>query len=310
MPEVLGSIPVRYADVAAPWLATAGADPLGTVRAPAIVARVALRYDDEKADLVHDEEYEAVLFPISRQLDVSQAIAVDYDERDLQTDVPAGCTYRLTDAPIANKTFWSGVERDLVDHLVRSRTVELQVNKKLKLYSRPGETPEAFAQRCAAAADDLGDAETAKLRDKYEARINKLQTDLQAANDKAELLHTQRRGRQSEEILSTASSVLGSLFGGRKSRKGVLGSVLGSAGGAAGRRSRTAAAGDRVQAQENKIQQLHDQLEDLEQQVADDVQEIDTKWDAVAADIGTLSVPLERSDVNVTQLALVWLPAR
>jgi predicted RNase H-like nuclease (RuvC/YqgF family) len=91
---------------------------------------------------------------------------------------------------------------------------------------------------------------------------------------------------------------------------GVRGWVLGSAGGAAGRRSRSAAAGDRVQAQENKIQQLHDQLEDLEQQVADDVQEIDTKWDAVAADIGTLSVPLERSDVNVTQLALVWLPAR
>ena len=33
---------------------------------PAIVARVALRYDETKADLVHDEEYEAVLFPLGR----------------------------------------------------------------------------------------------------------------------------------------------------------------------------------------------------------------------------------------------------
>src|SRR6185312_11944 len=132
MPDVAGSVAVRHADVAAPWLTTVGADPAGTVRAPAIVARVALRYDDTKADLVHDEEFEAVLFPIAAQLDVTKAIAVDYDERDLRTDAPPGCVYRLTDAPLGNKTFWTGVERDLVDHLVRSRTVELQVNKKLK----------------------------------------------------------------------------------------------------------------------------------------------------------------------------------
>ena len=308
MPDVAGSTPVRYADVAAPWLSTVGADPAGTVRAPAVVARVALRYDEEKADLVHDEEYEAVIFPISQQLDVTRAVAVDYDDRDLRTDVPATVAYRLTDAPLATKTFWTGVERDLVDHLVRSRTVELQANKKLKLYSRPGESPAEFLQRCDTAADSLADAETAKLRDKYEAKLTKLQNDLQAANDKAELLHTQQRGRQSEELLTTAGSILGGLFGGRKSRKSVLGSVLGSAGTAAGRRSRTAAAGDRLGAAENKIQQLQDQIEDLEQQVADDVREIDERWTAVGREVTTIAVPLERSDVNVTQLALVWLP--
>ncbi|MFT3855594.1 MAG: DUF853 family protein [Ilumatobacteraceae bacterium] len=308
MPTVNGATPVRYADVAAPWLATVGADPAGPALAAAIVARVALRYDDEKADLVHDEEYEAVLFPISQQLDVSRAVAADYDDRDLRTEVPAGVAYRLTDAPIANKAFWTGVERDLVDHLVRSRTVQLQANRKLKLFSRPGESPAEFAQRCDAAADSLADAETAKLRDKYEAKLTKLQNDLQAANDKAELLHTQQRGRQSEEILSTAGSILGGLLGGKRSRKSALDSMLGKAGSAAGRRSRTAAAGDRLDAAENKIQQLHDQIDDLEHQVADDVREISDRWDAVGREITTMDVPLERNDVNVTQLALVWLP--
>ena len=37
----------------------------GGRREAAVVARVALRYDDAKADLVHDEEYEAVLFPLA-----------------------------------------------------------------------------------------------------------------------------------------------------------------------------------------------------------------------------------------------------
>ena len=44
----------------------------------------AIRYDETKADLVHDEEFEAVLFPLTDPVDVSALIPVDYDDRDLQ----------------------------------------------------------------------------------------------------------------------------------------------------------------------------------------------------------------------------------
>jgi hypothetical protein len=308
MPQVAGGIAIRFADVAAPWLAQVGADARGAARAASIVARVALRYDDDKSDLVHDEEYEAVLFPLPPQLDVTVAVAVDYDDRDLRPDAPQACSYYLPAAPIASKPFWTGMQRDLVDFLVRSRTVELQTNRQLKLFSRPGEAADAFFQRCYAAADALGDAETAKLRDKYAAKVGKLQADLQAAQDKAELLDTQQKGRRSEEILSTAGSILGGLLGGRTSRGGMLGSVFGKAGSAAGRRSRTAAAGNRLDAAENRIQTLHQQLEDLEGELMSEVTEIDARWMAAAKAITPMAVPLERSDVQVTQLSLVWLP--
>ena len=49
----------------------------------AAVARVSLRFDDEKADLVHDEEWEAVLYPLAAHPDPAAAVAVDYDDRDL-----------------------------------------------------------------------------------------------------------------------------------------------------------------------------------------------------------------------------------
>ena len=308
MPEVAGGIPVRYADVAAPWLAAVGADARGPVRAAAIVARVALRYDDTRADLVHDEEYEAVLHPLSPQVDPSRAVAVDYDDRDLRPDVPTPCVYRLAEAPIKDRSFWTAVERDLVDQLVRSRSVELQTNRRLKLFSRPGETADEFFTRCHTAADALGDAETAKLRDKYAAKVTRLQQSIRTAEDKANLLETQQKGRRNEEILSTAGSILGGLLGGRKSRGGLLGSVLGKAGTAAGRRSRTSAAGDRVDAVENQLQSLHQQLDDLETELTNDVTEIDVKWMGVAKDITPTTIPLEKSDVKVTQLALVWLP--
>jgi hypothetical protein len=308
MQEIAAGVAIRWADVAAPWLTTVGGDPRGTRYEPAIVARVALRYDDEKADLIHDEEYEAVLFPVGDQVDPSLAIAIDYDDRDLRVEKPPNATYQLSRAPLKAKTFWTGVERDLVDFLVRSRSIELQVNKELKLYSRPGETADAFFQRCYQVADAKGDEDTAKLREKYQAKVTSLQSQLQTAEDRANVLEAQQKGRRNEEMLSTAGSILGGLLGGRKSRGGLLGSVFGKAGTAAGRRGRTAASGERLDAAENKIQLLHQQMEDLEAELTQEVTDIDSKWMAVAKNINTLGVTLEKTDVKVTQLSLVWVP--
>ncbi len=304
MQEVAAGVAIRWADVAAPWLSAVGGDPRGTRLEPAVVARVALRYDDEKADLIHDEEYEAVLFPVGEQVDPSLAIAVDYDDRDLRVEVPPTATYQLTRAPLKSKPFWTGVERDLVDFLVRSRSIELQVNKELKLYSRPGETADAFFQRCYQVADAKGDEDTAKLRDKYQTKVTSLQTQLQAAEDRADVLEAEQKGRRNEELLSTAGSILGGLLGGRRSRGGLLGKL----GSAAGRRGRSSAAGERLDAAENKIQLLHQQMEDLEGELTQEVTDIDTKWMAIAKNITTLPVTLEKSDVKVTQLSLVWVP--
>jgi hypothetical protein len=308
LPQVADGAMVRWADVAAPWLPTIGGDPRGTRLEASVVARVALRYDDEKADLLHDEEYEAVMFPLSDPVDVSRCVAVDYDDRDLRSEAPAQTVYRLPDVGVKDKTFWTRVERELIDHLVRSRTVDLQANRDLKIYSRPGESADDFAARCLATANDLADKETASLRSKYEDKVTRLQTQIQTAEDRAEVLNTQRKGRQSEEVLSTAGSILGGLLGGRRSRGGMLGSILGKAGSAAGRRSRTAAAGDRLDAAENKLQGLHGQLEDLETELTQEVTDIDAKWMGTAKNITTMPVSLERTDVKVTQLALVWIP--
>ena len=308
LPEVAAGVAVRWADVASPWLATVGGDPRGARYEAAVVARVALRYDDDKADLVHDEEYEAVLFPLADPVDATRSIGVDYDDRDLRPDAPNPCVYRLPNAPVKDKTFWTRVERDLIDALVRSRTVDLQSNRDLKMFGRPGESADDFTTRCLTAANDLADKETAALRSKYADKVTRLQTQIQGAEDRAEVLDTERKGRRSEEMLSTAGSILGGLLGGRRSRGGMLGSILGKAGGAAGRRTRTAAAGDRLDAAENKLEGLHRQLEDLESELTQEVTDIDAKWMAMAKNISTLQVGLERTDVKVAQLALVWIP--
>jgi hypothetical protein len=308
MPEVADGVAVRWVDVAAPWLGDVGGDSMGTVREAAIVARVAIRYDETKADLVHDVEYEAVLFPLGDHVDITKLVQVDYDDRDLRTDAPADASYRLPDAKTATKTFFTQIERDLRDHLTRSLTLEIPANPDLRLYGRPGESAEEFAARCASFADDRADEEIATLRDKYEAKATKLRDQIDAAEDRVDVLEAEADSRRNSELLSTAGSFLGGLLGGRKSKGKMVGDMLGDAGTAARRRGSTSAAGSRVDAAENKVARLSDQLAELEADAATDISDIAEKWDALAAKVTTLEVGLERTDVKVTHLALAWLP--
>ena len=303
MPEVADGVAVRWVDVAAPWLAEVGGDAHGTRLQAAVVARVQLRYDETKADLVHDTEYECVVTPLGDIVDASSAVAVDYDDRDLRTDAPSPGIYRITPAKIGTKSFFSSVESSLRDHLTRSLALEIPTNTALKLYGRPGETAEEFSSRCRRAADDAADAETAKLRDKYESKVTRLREQIAAAEDRKDVLEEQASSRRNSELLSTAGSILGGLLGGR-SRSGMLGKL----GSAAGRRGQTKAAGERLDAAENKVDRLQVELEELEAELAEEVTELDARWAAAAGRIEPIQISLERSDVAITQLALAWLP--
>jgi hypothetical protein len=301
MPTVADGMAVRWIDPAAPWLAQVGSDPQGTCWEAAVMARVALRFDDDKSGFALDQEFETVFFPLAAQVDATRPVDVDYDDRDLRDRQPPACRYRLPEAPINTKTFFSRLQRDLVDALTRSRHADMLANPTLKVFGRPGETPEAFATRCQAAADERADADAAKLRTKYETSTRSLRTQLAAAQDRAQVLDTEAKGHRNDELMSAAGSLLDGFLGGRRSRRSLLGSV-------AGKRRQTQASGARLDAAENKIQLLHQQLDELEQDFTAEVQTITDKWDAVAADITTASVALERTDVKVTQMALVWLP--
>src|SRR5262245_17937535 len=304
MPEVAQGVGIVFVDVAAPWLASVGGA-AGTGRyGAAAVARVRLRYDEEKADLVVDEEYEAVLHPLTTAADPSAAVAVDYDERDLLASPPGPVSFVLPDAPIKAKSFWSTLERALVAQLVRARTIEIFANRQLKLFSRAGETKDDFAARCREAAATKADEESAKLRDKYESRATSLQDKLQATQDRADVLQAEASGRQQEELLSTAGSILGGFLSGRR-RSSSLASELR---GAAGRRSRSRAASERLEAAQTKASGLAAQVTELESELADDVERISGAWDEKADAIDSVPVSLERTDVQVAQLVLAWLP--
>jgi hypothetical protein len=303
MPQVASGVPVRWIDVAAPWLSTVGGDAGGTRLTPVVVARVQLRYDDTKAGLTHDQEYECVLAELTDPPDPSRATAVDYDDRDLRTEPQTADVYRIAGAPLTTKAYFGSIERGLRDHLARSLTIELPANAELKLYGRPGESAADFAARCDEVSDDRAAAEIAALRDKYEAKTTRIRDSIASAEDRVDVLHAEAEGKRNDELLSTAGSILGDLLGGRSRSR-----TLRSLGTAAGRRGRTSAAHERVEAAQGKVSRLQDELDELEAELTREIAEIDAKWQALAERMSTISVGLERTDVQVAGVVLAWMP--
>ena len=301
-PSVPDTTRTYYLDPGAPWAADVGAVAGGKRHEAGVVARVDLVFDDQHADLNHQEEWEAVVFPLGASFDPEAARAVDYDDRDLRTAPPEGIVYALPEAKIETKTFWKGVESSLKNWLYQHQSVTVFKNAALKMYSRVGESEEEFTKRCRAAAEDAADADVAKLKDKYKSRINSVQDQLRAAERRIQELDVDVQSRKQQELLAGAGDLLGAFLGGRRRSR--------SLSGVASRRSQTRRTQERLETAQDKLADKASDLEDLEIQLAEDLNEIVAKWDQAAAEVETLDVGLEKTDIRVEEVALVWVPTR
>jgi hypothetical protein len=303
-PAVAPGINVAYLDAAAPWAASVEAAPGGERLRAYVAARVSVRFNDTRAAIDERQEYEALYGPLDGGLDLERETTVDFDDRDFGDAAPAPAHYVLPAAPIDKPAFFKEAERDIARRLVDRQALSLARNAKLKLTSRPGETPEQFRQRCDEAAQAAADAEASKIRDRLEAKQDRLRAAMEQAQRRVEELTIDERSRQTDELVAGAGAILGALFGGRRSTR----SIARAASSAASRHGSSSRTGSRRQSAEAKVAQVQDDLHEVEQQILDEVQEIDAKWDAVAAEIDDVAIRPKATGVHVDRLMLVWVP--
>jgi len=299
-PAPPSSIPVRYLDPAAPWAADLGISGSGRRMEGAVAARVHLRFDDRAAGIDHTETWECIWYPLAPQMRAADAHAVDYDDRDLRTEPPRDAVYAIPDANIRDASFYRELQRDLSEWLYRERSMDVQRNEALKLYARVGEDEEVFLARCRTAADEQADAEAAKLRARYEQKAARLQQRLRDADRRVQELDVDTRSRSQQEMVAGAGALLSMFLGGRRSTR--------SLSGFASRRSTTVRTKERLESAKGKAQDVENDLADLEQDLADELQAIADRWEEAAGNITTHRIPLDRTDIRVDEVVLLWVP--
>lgn len=298
-PQVAEGVSVATLDPGAPWAKDVEAVPLGTRHKPIAVATVRLLYDDRYAEVEHREDYEAIIDPLTADFGPDSVRAVDHDDRDFKPAVPEG-GFILPEAPIGESSFWRDLGASLRDHLVRERKITVWKNPELSIYSRVGESEEEFRERCRLAAEDAADADLAKMKDRYEKRIDRVRDQMSRADRRVAELEADVAARKQQEVLSGVGDVLGSLLGG-KSRSAAVRR-------AANRRSQTRRTAADLASAHDRLAEEEQELADLEGELAEELTEIVDGWQARAEEIEPVEIGLESSDVEVADLTLVWVP--
>ena len=269
--------------------------------APSLATRVSLLYDDDKLDLRETEEWEAVLFLLGATVDPAASIAVDHDDRDLRTEAPSGATYVLTDAPLDRKTFFTESRRPSSTTCTapaRCRSCATPSSSS----SCAGETPEEFAARCSAAADEGADRDQVALQAKYEGRIAKAGEALGRRWTGWPRPRPPRPPAASPTWSRAPAACWAPCSGGRGAPARWRATWAGCSRAGAGAMSRPSASLRR--------EPLHDRQEALTKLEADlaRTSRRSTKWTAKAAAIEPIEVLLERSDIRATARCVVWIP--
>jgi hypothetical protein len=289
-PEIAADIESGALHPAASWIDSVGYVDDGDHYEAAVAVTVNLRFDETRVGIDHDVTWEAVLYPLSKTFDSGNLTEVDHDPRDFIEPDPQ-VAFTQPAAPLSQSSYFRSLKSDVKKYLDRNETITVYRNRSLKTTSRPNESEADFFERLEVVAQDHADREIAKLRDKYDARIRKLERAhadaLRAARSAEEAVNDARWS----DRFKIAGSVV-DLLSGRKLKVPT---------------TSTRTAKDRMRSAGDKAEQRSQDIDDLNTDLDDEVLEIRQEWRDNATMIETLEIGLEAQDIEVTNTRVVWI---
>ena len=175
----------------------------------------------------------------------------------------------------------------------------MHVAPDLKLASRHDEARAEFEERVHRERSARRDADVARLRERYATKAAALRRKLEKERADLASAEATHSGRKREEVLSGAESVFGFLLG----RKGTRAISQASR-----QRRMTETAGLRAARERDDVEAAETELAALDTALEADVREIEERHGQAARPIETRTVPLEKYDIRVETLAILWIP--
>jgi hypothetical protein len=194
--------------------------------------------------------------------------------------------------------------RALVEHVYRTSTVSVLRCPALKAVAGPEVSEGEFRARLAQSLREKRDQAVDTLRRKYGGRLGTLEDRQRRAEQKLAREKEQASHETMSSALSVGGSLLGALFGG-----GRRSAALGRAATAARGVGRIGKERTDVAHAEADLTSLREQFSALEAELETEVAALDSTLDPAAIQLETVAVKPRKSDIQVTDLALVWQPA-
>ena len=189
------------------------------------------------------------------------------------------------------------IKKKAKNYIFSTQTLKLFINRDLKLISKPEESEDDFKFRCREIVERKIDKEVEKIKDSYERRIERIRDRIERERVRLEKLKGEYNNKKIEEYISIGETVLGLLLG-SKSRR-----VLSTA---ARKRRMTASTKGRIREGEMKISQYEEELESFKEELEDKVAEIEDRYYEIADNIERYEVRLEKDDIIISDVFILW----
>lgn len=192
----------------------------------------------------------------------------------------------------------------LKEHVYRQHTLKILKCRRLKEQSEPGESEDDFRIRLKHRAREERDLQVEKLRRKYARRIASAEERIRKAEQRVEREKEQQSSHRMSSMISIGTSVLGALFG-RKLASATNVRRVGTAARSVSRGSKEKA--DVAHAEET-LEEYERRLVELNEEVEQEIQDIESELDIENLDIEEDELRPRKSDLSVSDIALVWVP--
>jgi hypothetical protein len=298
-PAAASSRPIPPAGVAELFLPTRpGAGPV--IYRPRVAVSAKLHYVQAKSGLDRWRPV-TLIAPFSDNDEPLWSEALETVDPGSGGEPAEGAGFAALPVSALREKSYSDWASDLKSHLYEKGALEVLSCAELKLASEPGESEGDFRARLAHALHEKRDEEVARLRDRYASKLQTLADQQRRAEDRVEREQSQLSQRKLDTMVSVGASVLGAIFGGRR-----------SAAGRAGTAARTAG---RVFSEKGDVARAGESLEVLRERYATLVREVEVEAEKLAASLDPDSIMLERisltprkSDIALGDIRLAWEP--
>ena len=264
---------------------------------PALYARLSLRFDEEKAGFIKDEDHHRVWFPLDGGRLPESPLAVTLEADDLDVSEPEQGRFGELPEWLDESPEVTAARKEIVELVYRNEARGQWVCPPLRLAATHDESQEEFTARCQEAVEDLVDDDIGKLKERYDNKIDRLEERVRKKENQRETLETRAKAEKAQEMVNIGEVVL-SFFVGRKRS---VGSVL-------SKRKTAATTNRRIDSAEDDISALRAQLEEVAEELQDKAAAIEDEHAEALDAIEQRDVRLEKNDIHVRDFGILWIP--
>ncbi|MEM8601367.1 MAG: DUF87 domain-containing protein [Bacteroidota bacterium] len=298
-----GARPAVSGDVPEVFLATTGSEggggltyvPMLLAQAEVPFARKSLDLDYTRTtNLLAEVDGEAPDFENAEPLATKPATTTDPQE---------GATFASVPAALADGSSYAKWERALKRWLQHERPLAVFQHKGLKAVSQPGEDERTFRARLADLARADRDRRKADLRERFQKKLDALETKMRAAEERVAREESQASQKKLDTVVNVGVSLLGAFLGSRRMSRTTV-NKIGTAARSAGRMRKES---DDVARAEKKLDDLRAQYADLDAELLRELEMVDLNAPEIQP-LETVEVKAKQTAMHVETLALAWVP--